>query len=163
MGEVTTPVFPMTRFSPWNLINHERAMTKPMRGTEKWPMNIQNSTWVGRDDPHHRTPRRFCQFYNPATVNPYVALAARGPWMSHPMALLSTTTVATACLERAMVPIRSLNPCRQLGDGQRHDCFLFRSVLMSVCERIGTYPGSCPFEKFICMNSGSESVMSACE
>ena len=48
----------------------------------------------------------FVNFYNPATVNPYVALAARGPWIITSHGAVVMTTVATACLERAMDPTK---------------------------------------------------------
>ncbi|MFZ8905879.1 MAG: aminotransferase class III-fold pyridoxal phosphate-dependent enzyme [Poseidonia sp.] len=102
----------------------------------------------------------FVNFYNPATVNPYVALAARGPWIvtSH----------------GAVVHDNGGYGMLGAGHGPDHviesmsDNWVMANVMtasfsqMRLDERLrkelGHTRGWCPFEKFICMNSGSESV-----
>ena len=64
--------------------------------------------YLGSDETEliHELQDGFVNFYNPATVNPYVALAARGPWIITCTAPLFTTTVDTACSEQATAPAK---------------------------------------------------------
>lgn len=102
----------------------------------------------------------YVNFYNPATVNPYVALAARGPWIvtSH----------------GAVVHDNGGYGMLGAGHGPQHvidsmaDNWVMANVMTAsfsqkrldnrLREELGHTRGSCPFQKFICMNSGSESV-----
>ena len=102
----------------------------------------------------------FVNFYNPATVNPYVALAARGPWIvtSH----------------GAVVHDNGGYGMLGAGHGPDHviesmaDNWVMANVMTAsfsqkrlderLRKELGHTRGWCPFEKFICMNSGSESV-----
>ena len=102
----------------------------------------------------------YVNFYNPATVNPYVALAARGPWIvtSH----------------GAVVHDNGGYGMLGAGHGPQHviesmaDNWVMANVMTAsfsqkrlenrLRDELGHTRGSCPFEKFICMNSGSESV-----
>ena len=50
----------------------------------------------------------YVNFYPDDAVNPYVALAARGPWVVTPRARCCTTPAATACSASATRPRRVL-------------------------------------------------------
>ena len=102
----------------------------------------------------------FVNFYNPATVNPYVALAARGPWIVSSHGAVIHDNGGYGMLGGGHGPdqvIRSMS-----------DNWVMANVMtasfsqMRLDERLraelGHTRGSCPFDKFICMNSGSESV-----
>ena len=78
----------------------------------------------------------YINFYAPATVNPYVALAARGPWIvtAHGAVLHDNGgygmlgAVATALKHDHFEAMSG-----ELGDGQRHDSFLTAtSALLNV-------------------------------
>lgn len=103
----------------------------------------------------------YVNFYNAAAVNPYIALAARGPWM---------VTAHGAVLHDS-------GGYGMLGYGQSPDAiidamskpwvianimtpsFSQRRFADALKSEIGySREGSCPFDRFICMNSGSESV-----
>tara|TARA_B100000029_G_scaffold224084_1_gene222002 strand:+ start:2864 stop:4384 length:1521 start_codon:yes stop_codon:yes gene_type:complete len=102
----------------------------------------------------------FINFYKPATVNEYIAIAAKGPWIitSHgavvhdnggygmlgsghgPDSIISTMS-KNWVMANVMTPSFSQ---KRLDDNLR--------------KELGHTRGSCPFTHFICMNSGSESV-----
>ena len=102
----------------------------------------------------------FVNFYKPATVNQYIAIAAKGPWIvtSHgavvhdnggygmlgsghgPDSVIDTMS-KNWVMANVMTPSFSQ---KRLDDNLR--------------QELGHTRGHCPFTHFICMNSGSESV-----
>ena len=106
----------------------------------------------------------YINFYSAATINPYVAIAARGPWVitsrgavihdnggygmlgfGHGPQDVIDSMSKNWVMANVMTPSFS-----QLRLGNR-----LRSELGHSRDRPGH---DCPFSKFICMNSGSESV-----
>ena len=102
----------------------------------------------------------YVNFYPDDAVNPYIALAARGPWVvTLKGAVLHDSggygmlgfghapkhVIAAMAKPQAMANIMtpSLSQLR------------FESAIRAA---IGTSRGGCPYEKFLCLNSGSESV-----
>ena len=102
----------------------------------------------------------FVNFYKPATVNQYIAIAAKGPWIitshgavvhdnggygmlgsGHGPASVIDTMSKNWVMANVMTPSFSQ---KRLDDSLR--------------EELGHTRGNCPFTHFICMNSGSESV-----
>lgn len=103
----------------------------------------------------------FVNFYAAHAVNPYVALAAHGPWIvtlhgavlhdsggygmlgfgHHPDAVV-------AALGRPWVVANIMTP----SPTHRHFVDALRAELGH------TRPGGCPFDRFLCVNSGSEAV-----
>ncbi|MHB8911655.1 MAG: aminotransferase class III-fold pyridoxal phosphate-dependent enzyme [Lysobacter sp.] len=102
----------------------------------------------------------YINFYPDDVVNPYVALAARGPWVvtlkgavlhdsggygmlgfGHAPAVVLEAMAKPQAMANIMTP--SLSQLR------------FERLLRSA---IGAGRGGCPYEKFLCLNSGSESV-----
>ena len=102
----------------------------------------------------------FVNFYNPATVNPYVALAARGPWIVTSHGAVIHDNGGYGMLGAGHGPDHVIE--------SMSDNWVMANVMtasfsqMRLDERLrkelGHTRGWCPFEKFICMNSGSESV-----
>ena len=99
-------------------------------------------------------------FYAPATVNPYVAISAKGPWIitSHGAVIhdnggygmlggghgpdsVITTMSKNWVMANVMTP-----------------SFSQKRLSNALKAELGHTRGSCPFSKFICMNSGSETV-----
>lgn len=102
----------------------------------------------------------FVNFYSGDTVNPYVALAARGPWVvtlkgavlhdsggygmlgfGHTPENVLATMAKPQVMANVMTP--SLSQLR---------------VSRALFKEIGHSRGACPYSKFLCLNSGSESV-----
>ena len=102
----------------------------------------------------------YVNFYSAATVNPYIPIAGRGPWLvtacgavlhdnggygmlgsGHGPSSIIDAMSENWVMANVMTPSFSQ---KRLGDRLR--------------KELGHTRGSCPFDRFICMNSGSESV-----
>ena len=106
----------------------------------------------------------FVNFYAQDSVNPYVSLAARGPWIvttkgavlhdSGGYGMLGLghgpdAIIDAMCRPQVMANVMTAN----------HSQLRLSRALM---QEIGhTRKDGCPFERFICLNSGSESVTMA--
>lgn len=102
----------------------------------------------------------FVNFYPDDAVNPYIALAARGPWvvtlkgavvhdsggygmlgLGHTPAALIEAMARPQVMANVMTP--SLSQLR---------------IVRALRKEIGHTRGGCPYARFLCLNSGSESV-----
>ena len=102
----------------------------------------------------------YVNFYSAATVNPYIPIAGRGPWLvtacgavlhdnggygmlgsGHGPSSIIDAMSENWVMANVMTPSFSQ---KRLGDRLR--------------KELGHTRGYCPFDRFICMNSGSESV-----
>jgi acetylornithine/succinyldiaminopimelate/putrescine aminotransferase len=102
----------------------------------------------------------FLNFYSPDTANPYVALVARGPWLvtlkgavlydSGGYGMLGFGHTPTTVLEAMARPQVMANIMTPNLSQLRFDRAIRREV--------GHTRGTCPYDKFLCLNSGSESV-----
>lgn len=106
----------------------------------------------------------FVNFYSNDTVNPYVALAARGPWVvtlkgavlhdSGGYGMLGFGHTPKAVLDTMSRPQVMANIMTPSLSQLRFD--------RAIRKEVGHTRGGCPFDKFLCLNSGSESVSLAC-
>ncbi|NOT89309.1 MAG: aminotransferase class III-fold pyridoxal phosphate-dependent enzyme [Lysobacter sp.] len=106
----------------------------------------------------------FVNFYSNDTVNPYVALAARGPWVvtlkgavlhdSGGYGMLGFGHTPKAVLETMSRPQVMANIMTPSLSQLRFD--------RAIRKEIGHTRGGCPFDRFLCLNSGSESMSLAC-
>ena len=106
----------------------------------------------------------FVNFYSNDTVNPYVALAARGPWVvtlkgavlhdSGGYGMLGFGHTPKAVLETMARPQVMANIMTPNLSQLRFERAIRREV--------GHTVGHCPYDKFLCLNSGSESVSLGC-
>ena len=106
----------------------------------------------------------FVNFYADDAVTPYVALAARGPWVvtlkgallydAGGYGMLGFGHAPQAVLEAAARPQVMANIMTP-SPSQRRFVHALRA-------EIGHTRGGCPFERFMCLNSGSEAVGLAC-
>ncbi|MEQ1513958.1 MAG: aminotransferase class III-fold pyridoxal phosphate-dependent enzyme [Lysobacteraceae bacterium] len=106
----------------------------------------------------------FVNFYSNDTVNPYVALAARGPWVvtlkgavlhdSGGYGMLGFGHTPKAVLDTMSQPQVMANIMTPSLSQLRFD--------RAIRNEIGHTGGGCPFDKFLCLNSGSESMSLAC-
>ncbi|MFZ5635187.1 MAG: aminotransferase class III-fold pyridoxal phosphate-dependent enzyme [Pseudomonadota bacterium] len=108
--------------------------------------------------------RGFVNFYSNDTVNPYVALVARGPWVvtlkgailhdSGGYGMLGFGHAPKAVLEAMARPQAMANIMTPSLAHLRFD--------RAIRREIGHTLGACPYDRFLCLNSGSESVSLAC-
>ncbi len=102
----------------------------------------------------------FVNFYSQDTVNPYIALAARGPWVvtlkgavlhdSGGYGMLGfghapAEVIAAMARPQAMANIMTPNLAQLRFE-------------RAIRREIGHSIGGCPYDRFLCLNSGSESV-----
>ena len=102
----------------------------------------------------------FVNFYNPDTVNPYVALAARGPWIVTSHGAVIHDNGGYGMLGSGHGPehvIQSMSGNWVMANVMTAS-FSQKRLDERLRKELGHMRGWCPFEKFICMNSGSESV-----
>ena len=102
----------------------------------------------------------FVNFYNPATVNPYVALAAKGPWIVTSHGAVVHDNGGYGMLGAGHGPSAIMGAMSQnwVMANVMTASFSQKRLEQRLRTELGHTRGHCPFEKFICMNSGSESV-----
>jgi len=102
----------------------------------------------------------FVNFYAPATVNPYVAIAGRGPWIitSHGAVLHDNGGYGMLGGGHGPTEIISAMSENHVMANVMTPSFSQARLATALKKELGHTRGSCPFSKFICMNSGSESM-----
>ena len=102
----------------------------------------------------------FVNFYNPATINPYIAIAARGPWVITSHGAVIHDNGGYGMLGGGHGPREVLNAMSQnwVMANVMTPSFSQKRLEHRLRKELGHTRGHCPFDKFICMNSGSESV-----
>ena len=108
----------------------------------------------------HAVQAGFVNFYADDAVNPYIALAARGPWVvtlkgavlhdSGGYGMLGFGHAPQAVIDAMAKPQVMANIMTPALSQLRFDRMLRAAI--------GRERGGCPFTKFLCLNSGSESV-----
>lgn len=106
----------------------------------------------------------YINFYAPATVNPYIAMAARGPW-------IVTTHGAVLHDNGGYGMLGGGHGPDEIIDAMSQNWVMANVMTPSISQKrladrlkreLGHTRNSCPFTKFICMNSGSEAVTVSC-
>ena len=106
----------------------------------------------------------YINFYSAATINPYVAIAARGPWVITSRGAVIHDNGGYGMLGGGHGPqevIDSMSKNWVMANVMTPSFSQLRlgNRLRSELGHSRNLPGQdCPFSKFICMNSGSESV-----
>ena len=103
----------------------------------------------------------FVNFYADDTVNPYVSLAARGPWIVTAKGAVLHDNGGYGMLGFGHVPapvIESMSRPQVMANVMTPSFSQYR-LINALKEEIGrNRTGGCPFPRFLAMNSGSESV-----
>ena len=102
----------------------------------------------------------YVNFYNPATVNPYVAIAARGPWVVTSHGAVVHDNGGYGMLGAGHGPHEIINAMSDnwVMANVMTPSFSQKRLEERLRNELGHTRGHCPFTQFICMNSGSESV-----
>ena len=102
----------------------------------------------------------FVNFYPDDAINPYVALAARGPWVVSLKGAVFHDNGGYGMLGLGHTPKAVLDAMAQpqvMANIMTPSLSQLR-VDKALRREIGHTRGGCPFDKFLCLNSGSESV-----
>lgn len=101
----------------------------------------------------------FLNFYGPQSVNPYVAIDAQGSWIitSHGALLYSTGGYGMLGLGHSPDSILEVLGKKHVMANIMTPSFSHIRLTRALKEAIGSN-GECPYQRFLCMNSGSESV-----
>ena len=102
----------------------------------------------------------FLNFYSPEAVNPYVALAAKGPWIvtskgavvhdSGGYGMMGFGHSPSEVLDALSRPLVMANIMTASPSQLR--------FMTAIRRHIGQTRSGCPYDRFVCLNSGSESV-----
>jgi acetylornithine/succinyldiaminopimelate/putrescine aminotransferase len=102
----------------------------------------------------------YVNFYPAGGINPYVPLAARGPWIvtCHGAVLHDTGGYGMIGLGHNPPRIREAMGAPHVMANVMTPSLAQRRFSALLKKELGHTRGSCPFDRFICLNSGSESV-----
>jgi acetylornithine/succinyldiaminopimelate/putrescine aminotransferase len=102
----------------------------------------------------------FVNFYPDDAINPYVALAGNGPWIITLKGAVVYDTGGYGMLGFGHSPVevlRSMNQRHVMANIMTPN--LSQKYLVELLRKeIGHTRGTCPYSRFLCVNSGSESV-----
>ena len=102
----------------------------------------------------------FVNFYADDAVNPYIALAARGPWVVtlNGAVLYDAGGYGMLGFGHTPGPVLEAMARPQVMANVMTPSLAQRRFATALRERIGQARGGCPYERFMCLNSGSEAV-----
>lgn len=111
-----------------------------------------------------RVQRDYCNFYDDPSVNPYVALAARGPWLVTAHVAVLHDSGGYGMLGMGHGPEAVIDTMAQpwVMANVMTPSFAHLRLAEALKSEVGHSRGSCPFHRFLAMNSGSEAVTVAC-
>ena len=102
----------------------------------------------------------YVNFYTPTTINPYVPLAAAGPWIvtTHGAVLHDSGGYGMLGLGHAPPELDEALAHPWVMANVMTPQFSQKRLAERLKREIGHRRGHCPYTHFICMNSGSESI-----
>ena len=132
------------------LDNHRELVQR--LGAETMMQDEQNLVAILQED--------YVNFYAPATVNPYIALAARGPWIITSHGAVVHDNGGYGMLGAGHGPSSVIDAMSKnwVMANVMTPSFSHSRLANALKQELGNTRGYCPFTKFICMNSGSESM-----
>ncbi|MBS0201034.1 MAG: aminotransferase class III-fold pyridoxal phosphate-dependent enzyme [Proteobacteria bacterium] len=107
-----------------------------------------------------RVQTGFLNFYAADAVNPYVALVARGPWIVTLKGAVLNDSGGYGMLGLGHAPqdvLAAMAKPQALANIMTPNVAQLRFDI-AMRKEIGQTRGGCPYDKFMCLNSGSESV-----
>ena len=125
-------------------------------------LSIDHSEQLGLDEARliEHLQSDYVNFYSAPTVNPYVALAARGPWIVTSHGAVLHDNGGYGMLGMGHGPDDILHSMKQnwVMANVMTPSFSQKRLADRLRKEVGHTRGDCPFSQFVCLNSGSESV-----
>jgi len=108
--------------------------------------------------------QRILNFYPAPSINPYVPLAAEGPWIvtSHDAVVHESGGYGMLGLGHAPAPVLAAIGLPLVMANVMTPSFSQYRLTERLAREIGRTHGECPFSRFVFLNSGSESVTFTC-
>lgn len=102
----------------------------------------------------------YVNFYEPSTVNPYIPLAAKGPWIvtTHGAVIHDNGGYGMLGMGHSPSHVMSAMSESHVMANVMTPSLAHKKFAEAIRAEVGHSRGDCPFDRFICMNSGSESV-----
>ena len=102
----------------------------------------------------------FVNFYAPATINPYIAIAGKGPWIITAYGAVLHDNGGYGMLGTGHGPKTVIDAMSEnwVMANVMTPSFSQQRFVERLRKELGHTRDNCPFSHFICMNSGSESV-----
>ena len=102
----------------------------------------------------------YVNFYSAPTVNPYVAISARGPWIVTSHGAVIHDNGGYGMLGMGHGPDDVIHSMQQnwVMANVMTPSFSQKRLSDRLKKEVGHTRGNCPFSKFVCLNSGSESM-----
>lgn len=106
----------------------------------------------------------YVNFYSDDSINPYVALSAKGPWIvtAHGAVLHDNGGYGMLGLGHAPTEVVSAMSKPWVMANVMTPSFSHLRFGKLLRQELGHSRGGCPFDRFLCLNSGSEAVTLAC-
>lgn len=140
-----------------------RAVSQARQELERWAEAVPGCVSANEDELCAQLQRNYLNFYGDTARSPYVPLAARGPWIvtlhgavlhdSGGYGMLGLGHAPPTVIEALAEPWVMANVMTPSLSQQRFSARMRREI--------GRTRDGCPYDKFICLNSGSESVTMA--
>lgn len=138
-----------------------QAVDEAVAAAEKLKADYAEFLGMDEVDQIHALQTDFVNFYPDDAVNPYVPLAARGPWIVTSKGAVLHDSGGYGMLGVGHAPQRILDAMNQphvMANIMTASFSQHRFVTAIKAEIGQRRDNGCPFDKFLCMNSGSEAV-----
>jgi len=119
---------------------------------------------LGETEQMQRVQADFVNFYAEDAVNPFVALAARGPWLVTLKGAVVHDSGGYGMLGFGHAPKAAVDAIaqNQVMANVMTPSISHLRFARALRKEIGQTRGGCPYVRFLCLNSGSEAVSLAC-
>lgn len=128
---------------------------------QSWEKTYPELAAASEEDQRHALQAGYVNFYADDAVNPYVALAAAGPWIitSKGGVLHDSGGYGMLGFGHAPAPVIQAMSQPQVMANIMTPSFSHLRFAQALRAEVGhRREGGCPFDRFVCMNSGSEAV-----
>ncbi|MEX0916361.1 MAG: aminotransferase class III-fold pyridoxal phosphate-dependent enzyme [Wenzhouxiangellaceae bacterium] len=139
----------------------EQAVDQALAVAECWKAAYPELWQVDDATQQAELQAGYVNFYADDAVNPYVALAAKGPWIVTSKGAVLHDSGGYGMLGFGHAPdavLQTMNQPHVMANVMTPSFSHLRFVDALRAELGHTRPDGCPFDRFLCMNSGSEAV-----
>jgi len=138
----------------------KEAVNQAFDSYEKLVTEFGNEISKPEEDLITSLQKDYVNFYPGPCINPYVALSAKGPWIVTSHGAILHDSGGYGMLGMGHGPNDVIEAMKQnwVMANVMTPSYSQKRLANRLKKEVGHRRGSCPFFKFVCMNSGSESV-----